>query len=364
MAKPSSHLMPRMLLPRSSFLGGGSASSSLSATTTKRRRHFWFFVFRILPVASVFACVACAQYSSTKWRSTQLELDRATRACRERLEALTSGARAETKTRQRIESLEKERDAQRSRLKEKNAEINQLKEELKKSKPTASAKMAMEAKKRNEELEEEMRALKVEMNEMKRENEKEMQEFKVDSNEAYDGCSKREKKLRGELERCLGGNGGGVLGRSSSSGDRNIINEGVERRSNSDSIGKAVRASRREEADGDDAVEAAKTDETKTVEDENDDDKYEQQNQIEQQRALGDLDEEDEDTKRKHDLRVERMERLEKQRQDQAKYWAKYQAKKKAKKEREEQENAQGIEEDNGEEKIEDEDVARGEENE
>ena len=40
------------------------------------------------------------------------------------------------------------------------------------------------------------------------------------------------------------------------------------------------------------------------------------------------LDEEDEDTKRKHDLRVERMERLEKQRQDQAKYWAKYQAKK------------------------------------
>jgi hypothetical protein len=251
-------------------------------------------------------------------------------------------------------------------LKEKNAEINQLKEELKKSKPTASAKMAMEAKKRNEELEEEMRALKVEMNEMKRENEKEMQEFKVDSSEAYDGCSKREKKLRGELERCLGGNGGGVLGRSSSSGDRNIINEGVERRSNSDSIGKAVRASRREEADGDDAVEAAKTDETKTVEDEdeNDDDKYEQQNQIEQQRALGDLDEEDEDTKRKHDLRVERMERLEKQRQDQAKYWAKYQAKKKAKKEREEQENAQGIEEDNGEEKIEDEDVARGEENE
>ena len=41
-----------------------------------------------------------------------------------------------------------------------------------------------------------MRALKMEMNEMKRENEKEMQEFKVDSSEAYDGCSKREKKLR------------------------------------------------------------------------------------------------------------------------------------------------------------------------
>ena len=33
---------------------------------------------------------------------------------------------------------------------------------------TASAKMAMEAKKKNEELEEEMRALKMEMNEMKR----------------------------------------------------------------------------------------------------------------------------------------------------------------------------------------------------
>ena len=347
-----------MPFPRSSF-----------ETLKRRRRHFWFFAFRIVPVASfVVACVFCAQYyySSAKWRSTAVELDRATRVlCREeKLEALTT---AETKTRRRIESLEKERDAQRNRLKEKNAEINQLKEEVKKSKPTASAKMAMEAKKKNEELEEEMRALKMEMNEMKRENEKEMQEFKVDSSEAYDGCSKREKKLRGELERCLGGNGGGVLGRSSSSGGRNIINEGVERRSNSDSIGKAVRASRREEGDGDDGVEPAKTDETKTVEDEDEndaDDKYEQQKQTEQQRALGDLDEEDEDTKRKHDLRVERMERLEKQRQDQAKYWAKYQAKKKAKKEREEQENAQGIEEDNGEEEIEDEDVAREEENE
>ena len=42
----------------------------------------------------------------------------------------------------------KERDAQRNRLKEKNAEINQLKEEVKKSKLTASAKMAMEAKKK------------------------------------------------------------------------------------------------------------------------------------------------------------------------------------------------------------------------
>ena len=59
-------------------------------------------------------------------------------------------------------------------------------------------------------------------------------------------------------------------------------------------------------------------------------------------RALGDLDEEDEDAKRKHNLRVDRIERLEKQRQDQAKYWAKYQAKKqqqqqRIKKEREEQ---------------------------
>ena len=85
-------------------------------------------------------------------------------------------------------------------MKEKNAEINQLKEELKKSKPTASAKMAQETKKRNEELEEQIREMRVEMEEMKQGNEKEMEEFKMDSSEAYDGCS-REKKLRGELER-------------------------------------------------------------------------------------------------------------------------------------------------------------------
>ena len=112
-----------------------------------------------------------------------------------------------------MESLEKERDTQRTRLKEKNSEINQLKEELKKSKPTASAKMAQETKKRNEELEEQIREMRVEMEEMKQGNEKEMEEFKMDSSEAYDGCSKREKKLRGELERCLerrGGEGGGV----------------------------------------------------------------------------------------------------------------------------------------------------------
>ena len=94
-----------------------------------------------------------------------------------------------------MESLEKERDTQRTRLKEKNSEINQLKEELKKSKPTAAAKMAQETKKRNEELDEQIREMRVEMEEMKQGNEKEMEEFKMDSSEAYDGCSKREKKL-------------------------------------------------------------------------------------------------------------------------------------------------------------------------
>ena len=136
------------LLPRSSFSAGAVRLVVETATTTKRRRHFWFFAFRIVPVASVFACVFCAQYSSTKWRSTRSNSIERREFCPGRkTRGADDGARGdEDATTDR--KFEKERDAQRSRLKEKNAEINQLKEEVKKSKPTASAKMAMEAKKR------------------------------------------------------------------------------------------------------------------------------------------------------------------------------------------------------------------------
>ena len=323
--------------PSQSLLNGTTNATNKSSTTNK--------FLRVLTLASAFICFLSLHFSSAKWRSLQLELDQANQSCEKQIKDLTNKAQYATKNQQRMESLEKERDSQRVRLKEKNAEINQLKEELKKSKPTASAKMAMEVKKRNEELEEHIRELRVEMEEMKRGNEKEMQDFKMDSSEAYDGCSKREKKLRGELERCLGGGtGGGTEERSrsssSSSSDSRIESRGD---SVSSSIGDALRESKREQVQdvNDDESENKRPERDAVADDE------EQQQEEEPPRALGDLDEEDEETKRKHDLRVERMERLEKQRQDQAKYWAKYQAKKRAKKEREVQENANGKNNDN-----------------
>ena len=72
----------------------------------------------------------------------------------------------------------------------------------------------------------------------------------------------------------------------------------------------------------------------------------------EEKRAIGDLDEEDEETKRKHDVRVERSVRLEKQRQDQARYWQKYQAKKRAKRETEEAAAEEGSSEENNDDSF------------
>ena len=100
----------------SSFLGG--------------RRGVSFFVF------CSFVCFFSLHFSSSKWRSLQLELDQTHEKYSKEINELTMKVQLLSKNSQRMESLEKERDTQRTRLKEKNSEINQLKEELKKSKPT------------------------------------------------------------------------------------------------------------------------------------------------------------------------------------------------------------------------------------